>query len=227
MKVVALISQKGGAGKTTIAQNLAVRAERAGYVTVVLDLDLQASMTKWSERRGEAPPEVIPAAQRVDRLSALLESLRERGCDWVFVDTAPNADRAANLAAKAADLVLIPCRPSGLDLDAIGASVDTAATLANKPSFVVLNACPPRLGITDDAEKLLAESGVGVCPHRVHQRQAFVNPHPLGQAGIEWEPKGKAAAEIEALWLWTCKQFGLPAKKTAGASKRKSAKIAA
>ena len=137
MRTIAIISQKGGAGKTTLAVHLAVFAEQSGLMTAVIDLDPQATAAKWGDRREETPPEVI-SAQAV-RLPQLLTTAREGGADLTIIDTAPNSDSTALAAAKAADLILIPCRPATFDLDAIGTTVDMAK-LANIPAVVVLNA---------------------------------------------------------------------------------------
>jgi len=114
VKILAVISQKGGVGKTTIATNLAVIAEQHGLATVLFDLDPQASATRWKDARGEAPPDVVAA--QAPRLAALLGEASKQGCDLAIIDSAPNADSAALAAAKAADAILIPCRPSAFDL---------------------------------------------------------------------------------------------------------------
>src|SRR4051812_382060 len=184
MKTVSVISQKGGAGKTTLAVHLATAAQRAGRTAAVVDLDPQATARRWGDKRGVAP-EVV--SDHAVRLPALLDAARANGADMVFVDTAPNADQAALGAARAADLawiihgtgrskgrhrlpgsdrhrrpppygmagelsglVLIPCRPSAFDLEAIEATL-TLAELARKPAAVILNAAAPRSGLTGEA----------------------------------------------------------------------------
>lgn len=209
MRVIALVSQKGGAGKTTIATNLAVLAERCGHAAVVFDLDPQASAATWRDARGDTPPDVVAA--QAPRLSRMLEAARKQGASLAIIDTAPNADTAALEASKAADLVLIPCRPSAFDLGAVGASVRLAAQVAGKPAWVVLNAAPPTSKIADEAAATLAAAGVKVAPHRLVQRMDYVNPLAAGQAAVEWEPKGKAAAEVASLWEWVCGQVDMPA----------------
>lgn len=206
MKILAVISQKGGVGKTTIATNLAVIAEQHGLATVLFDLDPQASATRWKDARGEAPPDVVAA--QAPRLVALLEEAKKQGCDLAIIDSAPNADSSALAAAKAADTILIPCRPSAFDLGAIEATL-SLAELANKPRFVVLNACPPRSTITNDAAESLTGAGIDLCTVRLHHRLAYVNPLAGGRCALEWEPKGKAADELRALWGWLCAHMGI------------------
>jgi chromosome partitioning protein len=135
------------------------------------------------------------------RLPALLEAARANGADLVLVDTAPNADQAALGAAKAADLVLIPCRPSAFDLEAVEATL-ALAEIAKRRAFVVLNAAQPRGGLTIEAGAALAAKGAKVAPVVVHQRAAFVNAVIDGRTAMELEPAGKAATEIAELWEW-------------------------
>src|SRR6201986_1411279 len=109
MKTVAIVSQKGGSGKTTLAVHLATAATIAGHTTAIIDLDPQATATSWGDDRANGP-EVISG--QATRLPALLQTARDNGATFLVIDTAPNADQTASLAARAADLVLIPCRPA-------------------------------------------------------------------------------------------------------------------
>jgi len=215
MKVIAIISQKGGAGKTTLALSLSALAEQRGYQTVLFDLDPQASSGKWAERRHGLPPDVLDA--HAPRLAAALGSAAKQDRTLAVIDTAPHANAAAEDAAKVADLVLVPARPDLIDLEAIGASLE-AAQRAGTRAFVVLNAVPPNHPSGDEAAASLASNDIGVCPVRVHRRQAFSNAYTEAKSVTEWEPGGKAAAEIEALWSWVCGQFGIPNQQEAAST---------
>jgi chromosome partitioning protein len=117
MKIIAIISQKGGAGKTTLAVHLATAAVAVGFTTAIIDLDPQGTASSWGDRRTEGAPEVI-SGQAV-RLPALTGAARENGADIVILDTAPNADQTASLAARIADLGTtqqLPRRPGDLGL---------------------------------------------------------------------------------------------------------------
>ena len=105
MKTIAIISQKGGAGKTTLAIHLAVAATLAQMNTVVIDLDPQASAAKWADRRKAEVPVVISA--HASRLHHVLDNARSTGGELAFIDTAPHSDKAALDAARAADVVLV------------------------------------------------------------------------------------------------------------------------
>ena len=137
MRTIAVISQKGGAGKTTLAIHLAAEGASRGLRTLLIDLDPQASAARWADRRGDRAPDV--SSEHPGRLVAALAAAKEQGYALAIVDTAPHADQAALTAARAADHVVVPCRPSILDLDAIGATIDLCQ-IARRPAVVVLNA---------------------------------------------------------------------------------------
>ncbi len=207
MKTIAIISQKGGAGKTTLAVHLATAAIAAGYTAAIIDLDPQGTAASWGDRRTAGAPEVI-SGQAV-RLPALTTAARENGADIVILDTAPNADQTASLSARAADLVLIPCRPSTFDLEAIETTL-LLSKAAKKPAYVVLNAVPPRSGIGKEAAEGLRAGGAQVAPHQLTQRAAYGHSVIDGRTAQEFEPGGKAADEIAVLFKWLCGTVGLP-----------------
>ena len=158
MKIVSLVSQKGGVGKTTLAMNLAVLAEKRGYATVVFDLDPQASITKWKDKRGpETPPDVVPAQQ--GRLKTLLALAQKQGAQLVIIDTAGSADSAALAAAEVADLILVPARPNGLDLEAVETTVRLAMQHAKRPFHVVLTQTPSQASIAEEAAEVIEGQG--------------------------------------------------------------------
>lgn len=206
MKTIAVISQKGGAGKTTLTLNLAVAAEQSGHSCVVIDLDPQASAMGWQDTREKETPIVISA--QASRINDILNTAKEHGAVLTLIDTAPHSDSAALQAARAADLVLIPCRPSILDLRAIASSVDIA-TMAKKPAVAVLNSVPPRGSLTDEALEAIKSYGLDIAPEQLGQRAAFVHSLTLGLSVLEYEPAGKASQEIGAIYQWACKHLGL------------------
>ncbi|MFL5280054.1 MAG: AAA family ATPase [Rhodopila sp.] len=114
MKKIALIAQKGGVGKTTVAVNLAVAT---GSKAALFDLDPQESAVIWADRRKAEFPHVEFLTER--RLPDGLKAAERQGFTLAIIDTPPAAGPQAFTAAQAADLVLIPCRPSLVDLDAI------------------------------------------------------------------------------------------------------------
>jgi len=206
MKTIAIISQKGGVGKTTLAVHLATAAATAGHAAAIIDLDPQATATSWGDDRANGP-EVI-SGQAV-RLPALMQAARENGASFLVLDTAPNADQTASLAARAADLVLVPCRPARFDLEAIETTL-LLTRAAGKPAYVVLNAVPPRGEITKEAADGLIARGAQIAPHQLGHRAAFAHGVIDGRTAQEFEPQGKAAKEINELYTWLCGIVGMP-----------------
>jgi len=140
MYTVALIAQKGGTGKTTLAVSLAVAAGQVGMTSIIIDLDPQGTACNWKDRRKSDGPVVIDA--QPGRLAAALAKAEENGVDFAVIDTPARNEQSALAAAKAADLVLIPCRPQAYDLDTIPNTKEILTLAGNKPAVVVLNAVP-------------------------------------------------------------------------------------
>lgn len=220
MKVIAILSQKGGSGKTTISTHLAVAAEQRGYQTALFDLDPQASAASWSDRR-EAETPVVVSAQAA-RLSSLLKSAKAQEADIVIIDSAPNADVAALEAARAADLIIIPCRPAAFDLNAVGATLSLAA-VAKKPAYVLLNAVAPVGRIGEEAREALEAGGVAVAPRMIRHLVAYSYAVNDGRTAQEYDAKGKAAKEIDALFKWVSDTLGLQDGKQTKSPVRKRA----
>ena len=213
MRTIAIISQKGGAGKTTLALHIAVAAELAGYSTVVLDMDPQGTAEAWSEWRKEAPPVVIPA--KTATLAKTLEKAASHGADFVIMDTPPLAEAEARAAAKIADLVLVPCRPNAFDIHSIKTTTDLTR-FAGKPAFALFNAGPVAAArLYAETAELVVEIGLSVAPHRLSERAAFRHATGSGQTAQETEPTSKAAGEVALLWAWICQQVGAPPRKRA------------
>lgn len=206
MKIISIISQKGGAGKTTLALHLAVAAERSNNTAVIIDLDPQASATNWKDSRSSDTPAVVSAQSA--RLTAVLEAAEKGGVGICIIDTAPHSESAALAAARVADLILIPCRPAILDLRAISNTIDLAK-IAGKPVAVVLNSIPPRGSLADEAAAAVRGYGVDVSPVQIGQRAAFMHALTIGQTAQEYEPTGKGADEMQQLYMWTCKHVGM------------------
>ena len=152
IRTLALISQKGGSGKTTLTLALAAAHERAGGSAAVIDLDPQGSATVWGRLREGVPPVVIAA--HPPRLARVVEAAADAGTSLVVIDTAPREAGGAAEAARLADLVLIPCRPSAVDLAAIPATLAAARAILDRgigrPPVVDDSTGPAR----DDARRL-------------------------------------------------------------------------
>src|ERR1700712_1723609 len=199
MRTLALVSQKGGAGKTTLVLHLAVAAHRAGLQVAIADLDPQSSAWKWSERRKDHPEAVVTSAEQLEHVKAQATA---GDLDLLIIDSAPHADRPALVACKASDLVLIPCRASILDIDAIGQTFDLTV-IARKPSCVVFNACSTSTDFDlEEARAGLQERDVPIYPGAIYQRVSLSRGFIAGKTAQEIEPVGRAAEEIETLFKW-------------------------
>ena len=196
MKTISLVSQKGGSGKTTLALHLAVASAAAGRNTAVIDLDPQASAANWSDRREAELPVVLSA--HASRLPHEIARVRDIGGEMLYIDTAPHSDSAALEAARCADLVLVPCRPAILDLEAITNTLNFLRTTGT-PVLVVLNAIAAIGQDTLQAEKALTAHQVETCPIRLGRRVAFARALVTGQTAQEFLPRSKAAREIAEL----------------------------
>ena len=117
MFTISLVGQKGGTGKTAAALGLAVAGTRAGHAVVLIDLDPQATATKWKDRRTEDNPVVVPG--QASRLNLIMDASRNAKMDFAIIDTAGRNDDSALAAARAADLVLIPCRPNMVEIETL------------------------------------------------------------------------------------------------------------
>jgi len=141
MYVVAIASQKGGAGKSTFAVNLAALADREGVPSLLIDIDMQGSLTVWHDLRRSRSPLLISC--RAAELPEVLATAREQGSvEWVFIDGPPHNNAEIAAMMQPATLVLIPSRPAVFDLAAVPATIATARK-ARRPFFVALNAVPP------------------------------------------------------------------------------------
>lgn len=211
MKTIAIVSQKGGAGKTTLAIHLAAAAVRAGLEAVIFDTDPQATATDWAEwrtRAGLGAPDVIDCASP-PLLARKLRAAAELGAQLAVIDTPPHADIMAREACRAADLVLIPCRPQAFDLAAVATTADLARA-SSRPCWAMWMAGPQRAPKTyADAGELMAKLGLALAPMMMTHRAVFHHSTGAGKVAAEIEPAGKAAAEVDRLWEWTCMQSGL------------------
>ena len=200
MLVIAFVTQKGGTGKSTLAASLAVAAEEVGERVAALDLDPQASLTHWGERRNGETPLVDKTTP--DKLTGALTALTKHGYTLAILDTAGIDSPATVAAMRAADIALVPARPSLADIEATKPTYAALSRMGRSYAFV-LNQCAPQLkgGRVMDAAKALRLLGVLAEPLialRADHQDAF----GLGLGVTEHDPKGKAADEIRGLLQW-------------------------
>lgn len=199
MRVLALASQKGGSGKTTLSGHLAVQAQLAGAGPVVLiDIDPQGSLADWwNERETDLP---AFAQTTVARLASDLEILRQQGFKLAVIDTPPAITMAIQSVISVAELIVVPTRPSPHDLRAVGATVDLCER-AGKPLVFVVNAATPKAKITSEAAVALSQHGT-VAPVTLHHRVDYAASMIDGRTVMEVDPNGRSADEIRQLWSY-------------------------
>jgi chromosome partitioning protein len=211
MKIAAICASKGGAGKSLISIHLAVAAELAGFSAILFDADPQGTAERWSEWRQEFRNTDAPAVigAKASTMARRVEQARQGGADLVVIDTPPLAQAEAREAATLADLILIPCRPSAVDLDAIRMTAALAVS-TGKPTFAVMNAGHPASSqIYAEAEAVMKRIGIGMSPAWLSDRVAFRRSIGEGASAQETEPDSKAAEEVAKLYKWVADQLGL------------------
>jgi chromosome partitioning protein len=197
--VVAMASLKGGTGKTTVCLNLAVTAEEAGLKTVVIDVDPQQASAKWGDLRAVTGRSPTVLSAMAARLPQALENAEQQGAKLIVIDTAAHAEGILVSSIDAADLVLIPCRPTIVDLQYLASTVQLTA-LRRKNAAVVLNAVQTRTIDRCQAEGAIGDMGINLVPVGVSNLVAYARAITTGQGVTEFEPGGRAAAEMRALF---------------------------
>jgi chromosome partitioning protein len=207
MKTISIIGQKGGTGKTTLAQILVVAAEQAGVTAAGIDLDPQVSLCAWADLRSAEAPAITDA--QPGRLTRTLETARKEGVGLCVIDTAGRAEEASLAACKAADLVLIPVQPSLADLSTVEAALNLVRLAGAPPNLAILTRVKPRGERHKETMEWLKAQGLEVCPAVLGDRVTYQDAFAAGQTPQEFEPGGKAAAESKQVYEFVCKLINL------------------
>lgn len=198
MKTIVITSQKGGSGKTTLAAQLSVAAERAKHGPVVLiDTDPQNTLATWWNTREAETPQFAEVTLRT--LESKLADLAATGFAYCFIDTPPALTDQNEGILKLADLVLIPARPSPNDLWSLGATLDLVKK-AEAPFAFVLTQAKANARLTLQTVAALSEFGP-IFQAIIHDRVDYAASMTDGRTVSELNPSGAAAAETAALWL--------------------------
>lgn len=198
--VITVAQQKGGAGKTTLVIQLATALTAMGRKVALVDIDPQGSLTGWMrlrEHRQREAPELRFSMVGGWRLGVELDRLRKEA-QIIIVDTPPHTEIDAKAAIRSADLVLVPCQPSTLDIWASQATIEQAAKERRKVAMV-LNRVPARGRSIEEARTALLELGAPALSTQLGNRQAFVTSVTAGLGVVESEGRSAAADEVRAL----------------------------
>jgi chromosome partitioning protein len=206
MHTIALVSRKGGT--STLAIGLAVAAMESGHRVCLLEADPLATVSNWRRRRTSAEP-MVEIIHDGYALFHRVQALAQRGITLTIVDTAGGWSDACTAAMAAADLCLIPTRPSPADIDAT-APMLTAVRESGKPFAFVLNQVQARSPRLSGAAGSLADRAVELKMTHVLALPAIVLRNDqqdavgIGLGVTEYAPRGKSAEEIRGLWRWIC-----------------------
>jgi chromosome partitioning protein len=206
MRTVAFITQKGGAGKTTLAASVAVAAARAGERVIAFDLDLQATLVRWGQRRkdADAPCRVLVEpleVERLRRLRAIVAGISDAGFTLAIFDTGCGDWGTASTVAEATDLCLLPARPTCLDVEATAATF-RSLFLAKRSAAFVLNQCPSSRYSPRANQAASDLRHLGVLAPSLASRIDFQDAMAVGLGVTEYASDGKSAQEVEAFWRW-------------------------
>ncbi|MBS0296963.1 MAG: AAA family ATPase [Proteobacteria bacterium] len=215
MRTLAVLSRKGGTGKTTIGLHLAVSAFHAGHRTLVCDLDPQRSALDWRRERQIAGPDVIEA--KGGALFPLRQNAERSSVDLMVLDTRPASDADTSEAVRWADLCLIVVRPCFFDLKAIVRTVEQVTNM-NQRGLFVLNQAPARRNGEEprqirDTVMALEELGLPIASTGLRYRAAYQTAVRQGLAAQEADPDSLAAFEMNTLWRQVSRELWPPVQK--------------
>jgi len=198
-KVIALVQQKGGSGKTTIAVNLAVAFMQEGARVSLLDTDPQGSLGRWFMARRErlAEPGMEFSTSSAWGVGYECEKLR-RGADFIIVDTPPKVDADLRPTLREADLILIPVASSHVDLWATEGVLDLARR-ERKRATVVLNRCKAGTRLGEEVAAAAAELEAELAEARLANRIVYAETLGEGLGALESPRRGPAGDELRKL----------------------------
>ncbi|CAN5361639.1 ParA family protein [soil metagenome] len=202
MKTLAVISRKGGAGKTTLAVNLTLAAHLAGWKTILADIDPQRSASDALRARTEPGPSI--AEINAGKLFQTRSQALHDAYDVMLIDTPAAPDSDVAIAVNSADLCVLVCRPTFLDIASVARSAEMVRRLG-KAGLIVLNQAPSKRGgqepvSVQKAIEALRFCGLPIAPVGMRARTIYQQAIARGRSVGEWDAASPAAQEIDRLW---------------------------
>ena len=193
-KLLTVANRKGGAGKSTCAAHIAIESVRAGYKTILIDLDPQKTLETWWKKRKEDNPYMADAS--LSNLEEKLELIKQKGFNICIIDTPGDTSANALAGIKMADLVLIPSKPTSPDLSAIGRTIAMVKECERPFVFLVTQAIS-RANAALQAASVLSEFGI-VAPSTISNRVSYANAMSDGSSAATMD--ASAEKEMNSLW---------------------------
>jgi chromosome partitioning protein len=203
-KIVAVLAQKGGVGKSMLARSLAVQGLLEGLRTAVLDADPQGTVVAWGRRRKLGAPTII--ALGAQTITESIMDLAARGADLIVIDTPPHSQPIISMAATAADMALMVTGPYPEDLEQVGVAAGIVQSLG-KPAGIILNKTPPKSHALTLARSALTAFQLPICPTALTHLVSHPYASAEGLTAQEREPASRAAAELAEVWAWMKKDI--------------------
>ena len=202
MKIITVANRKGGAGKSTCAAHIALEAVRAGFKTILIDLDPQKTIETWWAKRQDDNPYLIDA--NAGNMHAIIQSLSDKKFDLCIIDTPGDTSDQATLGMSIADLVVIPSKPTGPDLSAIGRTISMVKE-QQKPYIFILTQAISRTTSALQAAFVLSEFGA-VAPTTITNRVCYAHAMSSGISAAEIDKN--ASEELLKLWNYIAEKIG-------------------
>jgi len=207
MRIIAITTQKGGAGKTTLATNLAVAASQNGDVTLLLDADSrQLTALEWYKRRENKENPIVIEIQDQASLDKMLAAAKTKNIDTIIIDTQGAQTNLTNHVMSVSDFCLVPCKSGGFDIGAQRSTAITLQTLKKDAAFVVTQA-PSRGQEVAETKTILNGFGLAIYKDQISLLKAYKDAALFSSSVIEDAKDDKAILEINTLYKWVLKQI--------------------
>lgn len=209
MKIITIATQKGGAGKTTLATNLAVASAKAKQITLLIDADArQKTALEWFQKRDQQDNPLVMEASDQKTLFKILTLAKKNKIDRVYIDTQGADSPLVNDAISQSDFCIMPCGSGGFDIPAQRTTASILKRLNKEGAFVITKA-PPRGNEAKETRAVLSGLGFSSPDQQTTNLKAYKDAAICSQSVLEYEPDGKAAKEIRDLYKWVEKKLAV------------------